>query len=99
MNETCDRCGPSVEAMYRARRSGELFSAGTEHQPITEGQPVEYLITTTTHVPEEPQGQAVAGVRAREAAEVQAILRSLPLSLWMSVKITPYPGDLRVAAS
>jgi hypothetical protein len=30
---------------------------------------------------------------------MQAILRSLPLSLWMSVKITPYPGDLRVAAS
>jgi hypothetical protein len=28
MNETCDRCGPSVEAMYRARRGGELFLCG-----------------------------------------------------------------------
>lgn len=25
MNETCDRCGPSVSAVYRVRRTGELF--------------------------------------------------------------------------
>jgi ribosomal protein S27AE len=28
MNETCDHCGPSVSAAYRARRSGELFLCG-----------------------------------------------------------------------
>jgi len=25
MNETCDRCGPAVRAMYRADRHGQLF--------------------------------------------------------------------------
>lgn len=25
MNETCDRCGPAVQAAYRAARSGELY--------------------------------------------------------------------------
>jgi hypothetical protein len=25
MNETCDRCGPTVRAMYRAERNGELY--------------------------------------------------------------------------
>jgi hypothetical protein len=28
MNETCDRCGPSVSAAYRVRRGGELFFCG-----------------------------------------------------------------------
>ena len=25
MNETCDRCGPAVRAVYRADRRGELY--------------------------------------------------------------------------
>jgi hypothetical protein len=25
MNETCDRCGPAVNAAYRVDRSGELY--------------------------------------------------------------------------
>jgi hypothetical protein len=25
MNETCDRCGPAVRAMYRLDRNGELY--------------------------------------------------------------------------
>lgn len=25
MNETCDRCGPAVRALYRADRDGELY--------------------------------------------------------------------------
>ena len=25
MNETCDRCGPAVRAVYRAERAGELY--------------------------------------------------------------------------
>ena len=25
MNETCDRCGPAVCAVYRAERDGELY--------------------------------------------------------------------------
>ena len=25
MNETCDRCGSAVRAMYRAERNGELY--------------------------------------------------------------------------
>jgi hypothetical protein len=25
MNETCDRCGPAVRAVYRVDRSGELY--------------------------------------------------------------------------
>jgi hypothetical protein len=28
MNETCDRCGPAVRAMYRAGRNGELYLCG-----------------------------------------------------------------------
>jgi len=25
MNETCDRCGPAVQAAYRVARSGEIY--------------------------------------------------------------------------
>jgi hypothetical protein len=25
MNQTCDRCGPAVRAVYRAARDGELY--------------------------------------------------------------------------
>jgi ribosomal protein S14 len=25
MNQTCDRCGPAVRAIYRVRRNGELY--------------------------------------------------------------------------
>ena len=25
MNETCDRCGPAVRAVYRMNREGELY--------------------------------------------------------------------------
>ena len=28
MNETCDKCGPAVQAAYRAARSGELYLCG-----------------------------------------------------------------------
>ncbi|MGH3201599.1 MAG: hypothetical protein ACRDOA_16540 [Streptosporangiaceae bacterium] len=28
MDETCDRCGPAVQARYRADRLGELFLCG-----------------------------------------------------------------------
>jgi hypothetical protein len=28
MNETCDRCGPAVQAVYCAARSGELYLCG-----------------------------------------------------------------------
>jgi hypothetical protein len=28
MNETCDRCGPAVRAVYRASRGGELCLCG-----------------------------------------------------------------------
>ena len=28
MYETCDRCGPSVQAKYRADRLGELYLCG-----------------------------------------------------------------------
>jgi hypothetical protein len=28
MDETCDRCGPSVQARYRADRLGELYLCG-----------------------------------------------------------------------
>jgi ribosomal protein S27AE len=28
MNETCDRCGPSVLAVYRADGNGELYLCG-----------------------------------------------------------------------
>lgn len=28
MNEMCDRCGPAVQAAYRAARSGELYLCG-----------------------------------------------------------------------
>jgi muconolactone delta-isomerase len=31
-------------------------------------RPMEYLVTMTTHVPEEPPGQTAAGVRAHQAA-------------------------------
>jgi hypothetical protein len=28
MNETCDRCGPAVRAVYRASRGGQLYLCG-----------------------------------------------------------------------
>jgi len=28
MNETCDRCGPAVRAVYRVTRNGELYLCG-----------------------------------------------------------------------
>jgi hypothetical protein len=28
MNEMCDRCGPAVAAVYRAKRHGELYLCG-----------------------------------------------------------------------
>lgn len=28
MNETCDRCGPAVLALYRTCKSGELYLCG-----------------------------------------------------------------------
>jgi len=28
MNETCDRCGPAVRAVYRVDRDGELYLCG-----------------------------------------------------------------------
>jgi len=28
MNETCDRCGPAVRALYRVNRQGELYLCG-----------------------------------------------------------------------
>jgi hypothetical protein len=28
MDQTCDRCGPAVRAIYRARRIGELYLCG-----------------------------------------------------------------------
>ena len=28
MNETCDRCGPAVRAVYRVSRAGELYLRG-----------------------------------------------------------------------
>jgi hypothetical protein len=28
MNETCDRCGPAVAAVYRVERHGELYLCG-----------------------------------------------------------------------
>ena len=90
---------------------------------------MEYLVAMTTHVPDGTSDQAVADVRAREAAhsselagqghllrlwrlpgpsralglwnagnpaELQAILKSLPLDPWMTVETTPlsrHPSD------
>jgi muconolactone delta-isomerase len=91
---------------------------------------MEYLVTMTTHVPDGTAEQAVADVRAREAAhsrelagqghllrlwrlpaggasalglwrardaaEMQAILESLPLYPWTTVQTTPltkHPSD------
>jgi ribosomal protein S27AE len=28
MNETCDRCGPAINAAYRVDRAGELYLCG-----------------------------------------------------------------------
>ena len=28
MNDTCDRCGPAVRAVYRASRGGQLYLCG-----------------------------------------------------------------------
>ena len=28
MNQTCDRCGPAVRAVYRASRGGQLYLCG-----------------------------------------------------------------------
>jgi muconolactone delta-isomerase len=48
------------------------------------------------------QGRALGLWRARDAAQMQAILESLPLYAWMIVQITPltqHPGDPAIAGS
>ena len=48
------------------------------------------------------QGRALGLWRARDAAEMQAILASLPLDAWMTVETTPlseHPGDPALATS
>lgn len=41
MNETCDRCGPAVRAVYRAVRQGELYlcrHCASRHWPVLSGR-------------------------------------------------------------
>jgi len=41
MNETCDRCGPAVRAMYPAARHGELclcWHCANRHLPVLSAQ-------------------------------------------------------------
>ena len=48
------------------------------------------------------QGRALGLWRARDAAEMQAILESLPLDAWMIVQTTPltqHPSDPAIAGS
>jgi muconolactone delta-isomerase len=48
------------------------------------------------------EGRALGLWRARDAAEMQAIVRSLPLDAWMTVEITPltrHPSDPVVTSS
>ena len=48
------------------------------------------------------QGRALGLWRARDAAQMQAILESLPLYAWMSVQTTPltqHPSDPAIAGS
>ena len=48
------------------------------------------------------QGRALGLWRARDPAEMQAILESLPLDAWMTVQttpLTPHPSDPGLAAS
>jgi muconolactone delta-isomerase len=55
---------------------------------------MEYLVTMTTHVPGD--GRSLGLWQARDADQMQAILRALPLASWMTVDITPlspHPSD------
>jgi muconolactone D-isomerase len=71
---------------------------------------MDYLVTMTTHVPDGTPEGTVEDVRtreaarsrelglwrARDAAEMQAIVESLPLTVWMTTDITqltPHPSD------
>jgi muconolactone delta-isomerase len=48
------------------------------------------------------KGRALGLWRARDPAEMQAILKSLPLDAWMTAEttpLTPYPSDPGLAAS
>lgn len=48
------------------------------------------------------ESRALGLWRARDPAEMQAILKSLPLDAWMTVEttpLTPHPGDPELAAS
>ena len=41
MNQTCDRCGPAVRAVYRAARHGELYlcrHCASRHWPVLSGR-------------------------------------------------------------
>jgi muconolactone delta-isomerase len=69
---------------------------------------MEYLVTMTTRVPDGTsaeavsRGRAIGLWRARDAAEMQAILESLPLYAWMIVQTTPltqHPSDPAIAGS
>ncbi len=70
------------------------------NDPALEASPgaTEFLTTFTVTIPEGTPAQTVEDTKAREAerAEMQAILKSLPLDAWMTVQTRPltrHPSD------
>jgi muconolactone D-isomerase len=45
------------------------------------------------------EGRALGLWRARDAAQMQAVLASLPMDPWMGVETTPHPSDPGLVAS
>jgi hypothetical protein len=62
VNETCDRCGPAVQAMYRADRNGELYLC----EPATAG-----TVRSRLDHPAHRQTGARAGRTPAKPAEVR----------------------------
>lgn len=45
------------------------------------------------------QGRALGVYRARDRAEMEAIVKSLPLDPWMTTELTPHPSDPATAST
>ena len=102
---TCSGCGARRRGRANGGRSGCSPGQAVEDTEAREAQSAKELagqghLLRLWRLP--GQGRALGLWRARDAAEMQAILASLPLDAWMTVETTPlseHPSDPALATS